>query len=743
MRKLFTLLLSLLAIAQFHAQVGQGALKGTVTDESGTGVPFANIALKMNQNLASGTATDFDGNFEMKPIPPGTYTVEITSLGYAPVQITNVRISSDKTTFLDKKSTQLTSAVVQLETFLMVENRVSLIESDGAATSTTVTSSEIGRMASRSPAALAAAVGGTYAKGDGSAGVTARGQRSDANYYYIDGIKVRGSSAIPQQDLIDHLFVGGLPARYSGESGDFVDAWDMSEAASDGPGIFDGGLKKPRYKKGDIQVSPRPLPEAEYPLAYLFEGYESYSENEFEVSMEEPLSTVSIDVDKGSYSNMRRIINSGYLPPLASVRLEEFVNYFPYDRIPNESGDPFVIDTELGDCPWNANHQLLRVTMQADELSKSEQLPSNLVFLIDVSGSMSASNKLGLVKRAFRLLTDQLMDDDRVSIVVYAGSAGVVLDGARGSDKSQIEGALSRLSAGGSTAGGAGIQKAYALAEKYFLKKGNNRVILATDGDFNVGVSSDDELVKLIESKRSSGVFFTTLGFGMGNYKDSKLEKLADHGNGAYAYIDTYQEARKVFLKELQGTLFTVAKDVKFQIEFNPAKVSSYRLLGYENRVMAAKDFNDDTKDAGELGAGQMVTVFYEIVTPGTYAEADSLEIIDKRYQKVALRAEADSDEFLFLKIRYKLPNEDKSILIERPVMLALKESASTSESFRFGSAVVQFGLLLRDSKFKGEANLKDVLATAGSAIEFDPEGYRREFITLAEMAGEMYATVE
>ncbi len=743
MKRIIFTLIALFVCLSTIAQVGQGALKGTVTDEAGQPIPFASVVAKLNGIARGGSSTDFDGRFEIKPLQPGTYEVEITSLGFSPVLITNVKVSSDKTTFLDQKQTVLKNSAVQLNEFTIVENRVKLIERDGAAmTSTTVTSQEIHKMAARSPAALAVTVGGTYSRNDGSANTNIRGSRSDANYYYIDGVKVRGSSAIPQSSIERiGLVQGGIPARYSDEERFYNDGWGVPTLQNRGKGIFDGGLKKTVYTEEESKAARQRRFEHEYPLRHLFEDYEYYAENSFKPALDEPLSTLSIDVDRGSYTNMRRFINDGYLPPLASVRLEEFVNYFPYERLEQDDEHPFIIDTELGECPWNSKHQLLRITMQADELKQDEIAPSNLVFLIDVSGSMQSPRKLELVKRAFHLLTDQLQDEDRVSIVVYAGSSGLVLDGAKGSDKRKIREAIAGLTAGGSTAGGAGIKLAYRVAKKHFMESGNNRVILATDGDFNVGVHSDDELVRLIEEKRETGVFFTTLGFGMGNYKDSKLEKLADHGNGSYAYIDSYAEARKVFLKELQGTLFVVAKDVKYQIEFNPNKVSSYRLLGYENRVLEVQDFDDDTKDAGELGAGHMVTAFYEIVTPGTYA--DSSLNTSKRYQKTKLSKASNSDELLFLKIRYKLPDQKKSILVQHPVKLEMRDSASLSENFRFGSAVVQFGLLLRDSKYKAESSLSSTLAYANDAIEYDPDGYRREFINLVEMAGEMYAKSE
>jgi len=463
------------------------------------------------------------------------------------------------------------------------------------------------------------------------------------------------------------------------------------------------------------------------------ESYSENSENEFKYSMKDPLSTFSIDVDAASYSNVRRMINQGYAPQKDAVRVEEMINYFSYDYPGPKGNNPFSISTEVSDCPWNEQHQLVHIGLQGKKISTDNLPPSNLVFLIDVSGSMGSYNKLPLLKKSFALLVDQLRPEDRVAIVVYAGAAGCVLESTSGKEKGKILGALEKLQSGGSTAGGAGINLAYKIALDNFSKVGNNRVILATDGDFNVGATSDNDMEKLIEEKRKSGVFLTVLGFGMGNYKDSKMETIADKGNGNYAYIDNIMEAKKVFVNELGATMFTIAKDVKIQVEFNPAKVSYYKLIGYENRMLAAEDFNDDTKDAGELGAGHTVTALYEIVPVSI--KSNIVPSIDPlKYQKVEeAHTLTGSDELLTVKFRYKDPNGTKSKLIIKELYDKSVKLYNASNNFKHAAAVAEFGLLLRDSKYKSSSNYAQVIKLAKSAKGIDEYGYRTEFIRLAE----------
>ncbi len=459
------------------------------------------------------------------------------------------------------------------------------------------------------------------------------------------------------------------------------------------------------------------------------EEYDRIYENEFLAVKENPLSTFSIDVDTASYSNIRRFLNNNRMPPKDAVRIEEMINYFTYDY-PNPTGDrPFSITIKAAKCPWNNAHDILLIGLHGKTPDTKGLPPSNLVFLIDVSGSMNQPNKLPLLKTAFRMLVNQLSDNERVAIVVYAGAAGKVLDSTPGSDKQKILDAIDNLRAGGSTAGGAGIKLAYKIAQENFIKGGNNRVILATDGDFNVGASSDAELIRLIEENRKKGIFLTVLGFGTGNYKDAKMEKLADKGDGNYYYIDTLKEAKKVLVHELGSTLFTIAKDVKIQIEFNPAKVKAYRLIGYENRILAKEDFNDDTKDAGELGAGHTVTALYELVPADS--EENFRQVDDLIYQKQEIK---QSDDLLTVKLRYKLPDSNKSKLIKKSIK-ASNISESPQGDFLFASSVAEFGLLLRGSKFKGNATYDDVLKNAKASKGKDRYGYRQEFIELVEKA--------
>ncbi|MGH7497733.1 MAG: YfbK domain-containing protein [Gemmatimonadales bacterium] len=468
------------------------------------------------------------------------------------------------------------------------------------------------------------------------------------------------------------------------------------------------------------------------------EAYARIEENRFLAAMTNPLSTFSIDVDAASYSNVRRFLSSGSLPPADAVRLEEMVNYFTY-RYPEPDGsDPFAVATEVGPCPWASDHRLVKIGLQGKRIPTAKLPPSNLVFLIDVSGSMMSADKLPLVKQAFRALVGELRPQDRVAIVVYAGAAGLVLPPTSGADKRTIIEALDRLEAGGSTAGGAGLRLAYDVARENFLPEGNNRVILATDGDFNVGVSSDAEMIRLVEARRSEGTFLTVLGFGTGNLKDTKMEQMADKGNGHYAYIDTFREAQKVFVQEFGGTLFTIAKDVKIQVEFNPVRVQAYRLLGYENRMLAKEDFADDRKDAGELGAGHTVTALYEVVPVGAKAVAladDSLV-----YQHVSIRPEAaHTSDLLSVRLRYKEPRGSTSKLLTSTV--ADRRSGEASEDMRFASAVAAFAMLLRDSENKGSVTYDQVLDLARGARGPDAEGYRGEFIGMVQAARTLSAS--
>jgi Ca-activated chloride channel homolog len=466
------------------------------------------------------------------------------------------------------------------------------------------------------------------------------------------------------------------------------------------------------------------------------EDYDHISENGFHKATDDPLSTFSIDVDAASYSNVRRFINSGQLPPDGAVRIEELINYFHYDYPQPKGDDPFSINTELTNCPWNKDHKLVLIGLQGKRIPVEDLPASNLTFLIDVSGSMQDENKLPLVKSSLKMLVDQLREQDRIAIVVYAGNAGIVLNPTSGTNKTKIKEAIDNLEAGGSTAGGAGIKLAYKTARENFKEGGNNRVILCTDGDFNVGASSDDELETMIEKERESGVYLTVLGYGMGNYKDNKMQKLADKGNGNHAYIDGPSEAKKVLVNEFGGTLFTIAKDVKLQVEFNPDAVAGYRLIGYENRLLNKEDFKDDKKDAGELGSGHTVTALYEIIPAGV--ESPFLKDVDPLKYQSKQKQKAGGDELLTVKFRYKKPDGSKSILLENVVKNTVTPFESASENLRFASAVAEYGMLLRNSEFKGSSSYTKLLHIAKSATGKDAEGYRNEFISLVKKTAKL-----
>lgn len=463
------------------------------------------------------------------------------------------------------------------------------------------------------------------------------------------------------------------------------------------------------------------------------ESYAPLIENPFRKPTEYPLSTFSIDVDTASYTNVRRFLSSRAMPPPDAVRVEELINYFQYSYPQPEGDVPFSITTDVADCPWNAEHRLLRVGLKGREVPADARPASNLVFLLDVSGSMEAPNKLPLVKEAMYLLTDKLTENDRVAIVVYAGNSGLVLPPTNGTNQAAIRGAIAQLVASGSTNGGQGLQMAYDTAQSQFIKGGTNRVILATDGDFNVGIVDQSDLVKLIEEKAKSGVYLSALGFGVGNLKDGTLEKLADKGNGNYAYIDTLAEARRVLVEQLSGTLVTIAKDVKLQIEFNPAQAAEYRLIGYDDRLLPPQDFHDDRKDAGEIGAGHTVTALYEIV-PAERAAANAEEPL--KYQRSEhFTPAAKSDELATIKLRYKDPEASNSRLVEHIVNDRRPQQPMASGDFAFVAAVAQFGMLLRDSPYRGAASYQAVLALAEQGLAGDASGYRSEFIELVRQA--------
>ena len=502
------------------------------------------------------------------------------------------------------------------------------------------------------------------------------------------------------------IFAGCKNGSYNGEA----------EACADSTAV--GATED--YVNNDLESSPETNTES----------YAEFIENPFESPKTAPLSTFSIDVDNASYTNIRRFINNGQEVPKDAVRVEEMMNFFKYKYPQPQDQHPFSINTEYSESPWNPKHKLLKIGLQGKDVAMTNLPASNLVFLIDVSGSMSDDNKLPLLKESMKVLVKELRDKDKVSIVVYAGAAGVVLEPTSGDDKQTIIDAFDDLNAGGSTAGGEGIELAYKLAQQNFIKEGNNRIILATDGDFNVGVSSDNDMEKLIEEKRKSGIFLTVLGYGMGNYKDSKMEILADKGNGNYAYIDNIQEANRFLGKEFKGSMFAIAKDVKIQIEFNPKHVQAYRLIGYENRRLKAEDFKNDAIDAGELGSGHTVTALYEVIPVGV--ESDYVPS-DLKYTKVKSDESNYSEELATIKFRYKKPDGDKSIEMVDVIADNAGTLQNASADFKFSAAVAWFGLKLRDSKLISNSNKDAIRSLAKSGIAYDEDGYRSEFLRLVE----------
>ena len=463
------------------------------------------------------------------------------------------------------------------------------------------------------------------------------------------------------------------------------------------------------------------------------ESYAHIDDNPFRIVKDAPLSTFGVDVDTAAYSNVRRFLNSGRLPPPGAVRIEEMINYFPYDYAPPTDGRPFAVRVDVAGCPWQTDHRLVRVGIKGKVVEAAARPAANLVFLIDVSGSMEPADRLPLLVQSMKLLTEKLERHDRVAIVVYAGNSGLVLPSTQCSEREVILAALDRLQAGGSTDGGAGIQLAYDTAVANRIEGGINRVILATDGDFNVGVTDESSLVRMIEEKAKSGVFLSVLGFGTGNLKDAQMEKLADRGNGNYAYVDTLKEGRKALVDQMSGTLLTIAKDVKLQLEFNPAQVGAYRLIGYENRVLAAEDFKDDRKDAGEIGAGHTVTALYEIIPPGVLTATAGVDPL--KYQQPPAPTGDVSRELMTVKLRWKEPNSDVSTPMEVPVIDEGMSYSSASPDFKFAASVAAFGMLLRNSPYRGQANFDAILELATEGTANDPGGYRAAFVGMVKTA--------
>lgn len=678
MKRISFLLALLLVAVQALAQ--SGSISGIVTDEVKDPVIGVVVQLLQGGVTKAGASTNEDGKYIIKSIAPGRYDIKVDYASYKTAIVSGVIVAPDKTTNVD---VQLQLDAKALNEIVVTTYKVPLIDRYNTKDKSVVTAEQIEKMPTRTTEGVVKSAPGVYQREDNALNIA--GGRATGTQYIIDGVQVNAAPHVKKQSLVDNARVKYIPAIIEPNS----------------------------------------------------EGYAYKPENDFRTVRDNPLSTLSVDVDRASYSNIRRFIKEGQPIPPEAVRVEEMINYFDYNYPQPTGSDPIAIVTELIDCPWKRGHKLLHIGMQAKTVSTEKLPPSNLVFLIDVSGSMNQPNKLPLVKSAMKMLTSKLRAEDKVSIVVYAGNAGLVLPPTAGNNKRAIAKALDKLEAGGSTAGGAGIQLAYEAALKNFMKGGNNRIVLATDGDFNVGVSSEWELENMITQYRNKGIYLTCLGFGMGNYKDSKLETLADKGNGNYAYIDDKDEAEKTLVKEFGGTIFTIAKDVKAQIEFNPQYVQSYRLVGYENRVLNNQDFKDDKKDAGDMGSGHTVTMLYEIV-PANYRKEKKDDINLKYSGRDITEDLVPGDyEMATVKFRYKRPNSNTSSEMQRVIGANTKRLDMASNNVRFAASVAMFGMYLKNSPHKGVTNYNMILNLAQSAIGEDKEGYRKEYITLVEQVKE------
>lgn len=683
-------------LATLNAQT-TGSLQGKVIDVANDeGLPFANVELVKADSTIVATQTDFEGNYNFSNIKAGTYDLSASYVGFPTVKIEGVVVKLGQVVQLDVEMEEVLAA----DEVVVQAYRIPLIEQDATVGGQTLSSEEIKNLSTRNITSIAATTAGV-----GQRDVSSGGSRR----------KVGGGSRGKR----------GGKFRAKGKK-----LYSPTLGTSPSPAtITQEKASTPAYS-----ISPVEKPSNE--------EYGTFVENEYIAVQDEALSTFSIDVDRASYSNIRRHLNQMQKPPKDAVRIEEMVNYFNYNYPQPTDEHPFVVETEVSDCPWNKDAKLVHIGLQGKKIDLEKAPISNLVFLIDVSGSMSYANKLPLLKESLKLLINNMRAKDKMAIVVYAGAAGLIQ--ASTSDKNKLLEALDKLEAGGSTAGGAGIELAYKVAKENLVADGNNRVIIATDGDFNVGTSSSSDLEALIVKKRKDAIFLTVLGYGMGNYKDDRMEVLADKGNGNYAYIDNIKEAKKTLVKEMGGTLYTIAKDVKLQIEFNPVQVQSYRLVGYENRLLNKEDFNDDTKDAGELGAGHTVTALYEVVLSEDYkgSEAKATKKVDDLlYQKSNTTDLAEtSTDLMTIKLRYKQPKGTQSVLMTVPVAKEVQAIAEASENFRFASAVAGFGMLLRASKFSKDLTYDVVLELANGAKGADTEGYRKEFIGMVKNVRSMSA---
>ncbi len=665
---------------QIHAQTA--ILQGVVTDsESQSAIPFATIALYQQGILIEGTDTDFDGNYLFANLTDGVYDVKASFLGYTPRRIEGVTVKTDSIVDLDL---QLEPSGAILDEVVITRYKKTPLRSSTNSSRGSVTSRTIKALPLTNISRLAATTAGLSSV-NGS-GKRVRGKRGKASYVYIDGVRVKPHDAKQLK-------------------------------------------RKAKTKKSKSQLAEQRVEHDE----------KSIGDYGFTSPLVEPLSTLSIDVDRASYSNIRGYLNRNMMPPTDAVRVEEMVNYFSYDYKVPTSEHPFNAQTTLTDCPWNKKHKVLHVALQATEEIDLSNKKSQLVFLVDVSGSMSSHNKLPLVIESMQMLVNRMNPDDRVAIVTYAGSSRVVLPSTPISNKDQIMQALSSLTSGGSTAGAQGINTAYQIAEEYYIKNGNNRVILATDGDFNVGVSSDAGLVDLIEEKRESGIFLSVLGYGYGNYQDHKMQMLANKGNGNHAYIDSRMEANKILIREYTSTLYTIAKDVKIQIEFNPNTVQSYKLIGYENRRLNPEDFNNDSVDAGEMGGGHTVTALFEIIPTNVKSKYSKTTQVDPLiYQST----DHSSHDIGWLKMRYKLPKKSKSIKLESVIDNTLISDEELNGEIRYSLGVAECGLLLSQSPTAHHASYDNVLTLIEEGLQQDAYEERAEFKGLVEKIQQLTSSV-
>jgi Ca-activated chloride channel family protein len=706
---LFVLLATHTAAAQEAATV-----TGRVTNPQGQ--PEAAVLVRI-QSLNAGASTAADGTYRL--VIPGariragqSVTITASRQGLAPVS-RSITLSP---------GAAVTMNFVMSAQIILMEDVV--VTGTAGATEVARLPFSVGRVEGTDvQAPSTSAAGALQGKVAGATVMSASGQPGNA-----PGILLRGPTSINAGSqsnepvyVVDGVVVSGA-ALESLDPADVAQVEVVKGAAA-------ASLYGARAANGVVQITTHSGGGGRFNT----EEYNPIVENPFLAVANNPLSTFGIDVDPASYSNVRRFIRDGQAPPPDAVRIEEMVNYFSYDYPDPQGPHPFAVVTEVGAAPWNPRHQLVHVGIQGRRMPQAQLPPSNLVFLVDVSGSMDEPDKLPLVQASLRLLVEELTARDRVALVVYAGAAGLVLESTPGDRRETILDAIDRLEAGGSTAGGAGIQLAYEVARRNHLPGGNNRVILATDGDFNVGTSSEGELVRLIEEKRAQGTFLTVLGFGTGNLADARMEQIADHGNGNYAYIDGLMEARKVLVQEMGGTLFTIAKDVKLQVEFNPAQVQAYRLIGYENRLLRAEDFSDDRKDAGELGAGHSVTALYEVVPVGVDSDVRTGGVDPLRYQRPATEpVTAFAGEMMNVSIRYKRPDAEESVLLSHAVR-APGRTGRVSDDFRFAAAVAEFGMLLRGSEHRGRASVEDVLSLARGAMGDDPSEHRAGFVRMVQ----------